>query len=132
MVLFEFIDPQYVSNAETKIKHLFEGTDMKVNNNNYKEIAIIPKKKMDFVKDQYTTVGKLYIGHNQDLINQIKEKDSEILLMKKCHENELQKERYEKDLLKEKYENKLLKKDLEIANLKSTKIDKNKDKRVEI
>uniref|UniRef100_A0A6C0LRI9 Bro-N domain-containing protein n=1 Tax=viral metagenome TaxID=1070528 RepID=A0A6C0LRI9_9ZZZZ len=100
LVLYGFIDSQYISKAEIKVKHIFEGMDLKLENDKYKELSIIPKNKMKYVKEQYESISKEYMGHITEMITKIKDKDNEIVL------------------LKEKHENALLKKDLEIANLK--------------
>lgn len=109
LVLFGFIDPQYTSEAETKLNHLFDGMDMKLDSEYYNELAIIPKKKMKLVKEQYETISKAYLGHVTELIQIIKQKDNEIMLIKEQHKNEL---------LIEKHRCGILEKELEIANLK--------------
>ncbi len=114
LLLFGYIDPQYISEAETKIKHLFENMDFKLDHNKYNEIAIIPKNKMKIIKEQYEMISKIYMGHTAELINKIREKESEILFLKEKHEKEIQKK--ENDLLRK--DNELLHKDLEITQYK--------------
>jgi hypothetical protein len=116
LVSFGFIDPQYVSEAETKLQHLFNDMDMILECDGHKELAVISKKKIRAVKEQYETIAKAYLGHTSELIQQIKEKDHQlkekdnvIKIMKKQHENEL---------LIEKHCCQILEKELEIANLK--------------
>lgn len=103
LVLFGFIDPQYMHEAETKIKDLFKGMDLALNLNKYDELAIIPKNKFKLIKQQYDITTKAYIGHIREITEKIKDKDHEIELLKK--DNEIA----------------LMKKDLEIANLKLKK-----------
>ena len=114
LLLFGYIDPQYISEAETKIKHLFENMDFKLDHDKYNEIAIVPKNKMKIIKEQYEMISKVYMGHAAELINKIREKESEILLLKEKHEKEIQKK--ENDLLRK--DNELLHKDLEITQYK--------------
>jgi len=89
LVLFAMIDQQYISEAETKIKHFFEDSEMKINNSIYKELAVIPKNKMRLIKGQYEMVSTMYLGHISELINKIKEKDNEIKIIKNECENKI-------------------------------------------
>jgi len=100
LVLYNFVDIQFMSQAETKLKHLFEGLELVLPHEKYDEHTVIPKNKMKLVKEQYSMISDAYIGHVREFINKIKEKDNEIAMLKEKHQNEL------------------LKKDLEIANLK--------------
>ncbi|XWV26726.1 hypothetical protein QJ857_gp0329 [Tupanvirus soda lake] len=124
LILFGFIDPQYISQAENDIKHLFEDMNMKLDHDKYDELAVITSKQMRSVKKQYESISKIYRGHSEELIQQLKDKDTElkqkdmeIKILKKEHINELQKK--ENELQKK--ENELLKKDLEIAHMKLNK-----------
>jgi len=140
LLVFGYIDPQYVSEAETKIKHQFGAMDLKLDHVKYTEIAIIPKNKMKTIKEHYEMVSKIYMGHIAELINKIQHKDNEIKLLQKEHENELLKKdlvisqlnlskkdcenelsKKDNELSKKDYETELLKKDLLIAQLKATK-----------
>uniref|UniRef100_A0A6C0LTG8 Bro-N domain-containing protein n=1 Tax=viral metagenome TaxID=1070528 RepID=A0A6C0LTG8_9ZZZZ len=123
LILYGFIDPQYVSEAETKVKYTFESMDLKLDSDKYNELTIIPKNKMKYIKEQYELISRTYMGHITELINKIKEKGHEVIFLKEKHEKELQIK--ENELLKEKYEkelqikeNELLKKELEIIILK--------------
>lgn len=53
LLLFGYIDPQYISEAEIKIKHIFEDMELKLDHEKYNEITIIPKNKMRTIKEQY-------------------------------------------------------------------------------
>ncbi len=58
-----------LSDAETKMKYIFRETGMKIEHEKFTELAVIPKKKMTFVKDQYNMITKAYMGHISDLIS---------------------------------------------------------------
>ena len=117
LVLFGMIDQQYISKAETRVKHLFEGLEMVVNHETFVELAIIPKKKMKLIREQYDLISSKYMGHITELVNQIKEKDNEIALMKK--DMELMKGKHENDLMRKDME--IMKKDMEIMKLRKNK-----------
>jgi len=119
LLIFGYIDPQYISEAETKVKRLIESMNLKLEHEKYNELAIIPKNKMKTIKENFEMISKVYMGHITELVNKIKEKDIEKELTQVKYEKELQKEIYEKELLKKEYE--ILKKDLELAQLKSKK-----------
>lgn len=128
LVSMGLIDPQYISNAETKLKHFFEGMNLIVEHKKYEELVVIPKEKMKLIKEQYEIISSRYIGHISELVTKLKEKDYEITLLKKNHELELQKAKSENEIQKERFEAQkgkleieLLKRDLEIANLKLRK-----------
>ena len=109
LVLFGLIDQQYISNAETKVKNLFKGMDSILDHEKYDELAILPKTKLKFIKEQYELISSKYRGHIGELIHKLTEKDNVIKLVK---------ERCLKDLAMKDIE--ILRKDLEIANLKLT------------
>jgi len=107
LVLFGIIDQQYMSDAETKLSHMFKGMNMKIEL--YNGLVIIPKQKIKIIKEQYEIILSKYQGHMKDIIQLMIEKDNMIELMKERHEKELMKVQYEKEILK---------KDLGIANMK--------------
>lgn len=117
LVLFSFIDAQFVSQAEVKIKDLFHGLEIVLEHDKYIELAIIPNKKMKLVRQQFDCIAKAYMGQITELIYKLKEKDIEIECVKKDCENKLLKK--DISLQKKEYENELLKKDLEIIKLKT-------------
>ncbi|AGD91962.1 hypothetical protein LBA_00040 [Megavirus lba] len=113
LTIFNFIDVQYMSQAETDLKLYMKDTDLKFNHNKYIELAIIPKSMLKSVKKQYDLIGKSYIGHIKELTDKIKDKDNEIKLIKKdC------------DIMKINHENELLKKDLEMMKMENKLLNK--------
>jgi len=104
LVLFGYIDPQYISEAETKLSHCFKALNLVVEHETYEELAVIPKEHMKYIKEQFELISNMYLGHVKDLITQLKNKE---------HENEILKKDIE-----------LLKKDVTIANLMKQKVKK--------
>ena len=117
LILFNYIDPQYLSKAEMKIKKLFKEMELNLKYEKYSELVIVPNKNIKFVKENYETISSSYIGNFKEMIIKIKEKDHEMELLKKSHEIELFKKAHENELLKK--DNELLMKELEILELKS-------------
>jgi len=116
LVLFGLIDQQYISNAETKVKNLFHGMDSVLEHEKYEELAVLPKTKLKFIKEQYELISSKYRGHIGDLTHKLAEKDNEIKLVQERCLKEIAMKNTElamKDI-------ELLRKDLEIANLKLT------------
>jgi len=129
LIINGFIDPQYVAEAETKLKHIFWEMNLSYDHAKHKELAIIPAKKMDMIKEQYDLISQAYMGHISTLMSKLKDKNAEIDLLKERHKNELL--MMEKALLtKEKdfyaKENELLKKECELLRLQAQSQNKQK------
>jgi len=119
LVYYTYIDPLYISEAETEIKNLL--IDYKFEWNNHDELVIIPNNMLKIIKTIYENIGMKYSGHTYEFNKQIQELNNKII--------ELQNKEllYIKDienlmLLHQKdnkiYEYQLKSKDLEIDNLK--------------
>ncbi|AKI80590.1 hypothetical protein QJ850_gp109 [Acanthamoeba polyphaga mimivirus] len=121
LTIFNFIDVQYISQAETDLKLYMKDTNLKFTHNKYTELAIVPKSMLKSVKKQYDLIGKSYIGHIKELTDKIKDKDNEIKLIKKDFDIV----KKDCDIMKINHENELLKKDLEIMKMKNKSLNKN-------
>lgn len=110
LTIFSYIDTQYISNAEQKVKELMQELNYVFEYEKMAELAIIPDNKFKFVKNQFELISSMYIGRVADLVNKLKEKESEILLIKEKHKNEM---------LLEQHKSQLLEKELEIIKLKN-------------
>ena len=102
---YTYVDPQYLSKAETDIKHLFESLNVKFKYDTYDELVIAPTQYSNIVKEKYNHMGKKYSGHVSELITKIKELEELNIQQELKHKIELQQK--ELDLQKEQYENKL-------------------------
>jgi hypothetical protein len=141
---YVYIDPKYLSKAETDIKAFFSDIENQIKYEKFKElIAINPKHEKQIVR-QFKILGNEYSGCVKELSDKLEKaiiKHAEEIL-KERHKNELVVERYEKDVMKEKHKNdllikenqllnkeiQLLSKDLEIEKLKNDMIQKNQNK----
>lgn len=112
---YSYIDPQYMSNAETDIKDIMIAFKTNFNFENDEELVIIPKELMKNVERHYELIGKNYMGHISELIIKIKELEDKYEKQMLKHELELQQNKHE--LQQNKHENILLRKDLEIIKL---------------
>lgn len=63
-----FVDPLYLSNAETDIKSFVDSLRMKLDYENEDELIVIPQRLEKRVKEQYTSIGAKYVGHDSILI----------------------------------------------------------------
>jgi len=77
---FGFIDPQYISTAETSLKAYFNDTQWRLDNPNHVELAIFSSKNLKNVKKQFDTLSKAYMGHIAEMVTKLKEKDNELQL----------------------------------------------------
>ena len=112
LVYYTYIDPLYISEAETEIKTLL--CDNKIEWDGHDELVIIPNNLLKHIKTFYENIGMKYSGHAhefnrkvEELNKTIMEYENKVVLMAKSME-------YEKSL----FEEKLMNKDLVIDNLK--------------
>lgn len=112
-----YIDPQYMSQAESDIRLFMTGLKLNHDYGNDEELVIIPKILNKLVEHQYSMIGKNYMGHVSELITKIKELEDKYEKILLTHKIELQNETHARDIQREKYENELLKKDIEIMKI---------------
>lgn len=121
---YSYIDPQYISKAETDIKDFMSIFNTKFNFDKEDELVIIPKELMKMVDRQYELIGKSYMGHISELITKIKDLNHQLEILNINHQIELSKSNHQIEILKGMNENILLKKDLEIMKLKMQLLEK--------
>jgi hypothetical protein len=102
-----YIDPQYISNAETKISNYMKALKLNLEYGDEKELVIIPSELTEFVSEQYQQIGRAFMGHIADFVTRIKDLEHNLNLQQARHETVVKN-----------MENELLRKDLEIANLR--------------
>ena len=118
LMQYNYIDPQYMSKAETDLKDAFGGFGLMFEHAQYDELIIFNMKKMKLIKKQFEQIGTSYIGHISELVIKIKNLENAMELEKEKHKNELEKEKHKNELLKEQHEVALLRKELEISKLR--------------
>ena len=110
---YSYIDPQYMSNAETDIKDYMIGYEIlsfsqikkndinnetKTNIDKEDELVIIPNKLLKMVERQYELIGKSYMGHISELITRIKDLEDKLEKQTLQHQIELQHEKHQIEL----------------------------------
>lgn len=136
---YNYIDPQYISSAETDLKDILGGLNLMFKHPIHTEIIIFDMKQLRMIKKQYEQIGKMYIGHISELVTKIKDLESSNKIkdlecsnkIKELESSNKIKELESRNKIKELESsnkineleniNKLMKKDLEIANLKRNK-----------
>jgi phosphopantetheine adenylyltransferase len=120
-----FVDPLYLSNAETDIKSFVDSLRMKLDYENEDELIVIPQRLEKRVKEQYALIGAKYVGHNSILITKIKQLESDLERETSSFENkimlknaELKQKDSEIDIIKRDTTIELLKRDSTILLLK--------------
>lgn len=107
LITYSYIDPQFCSQAEVKIKEYFNDNCLNIEYKKEKELVII--KNIKEVKKEYKDIQLEYAGIYSEIVNKIeslkKEHKAEIKLLLKDNENKL--------LIKE---NKILKLKLQLNN----------------
>jgi hypothetical protein len=112
-----YIDPQYISSAETDLKNFFNGLSIDFEFKNFDELIILPKRLNKVVNRQFELLSKSYMGHISELITRLKDKDHEIKIIKYECDSKIKDNIHENELLKK--ENELLKKELEYQKMQN-------------
>ncbi len=67
LALHSYVDVRYIAEAETDVKDLCAELNVGIKYENYRELVIIPKSRMVYVKKQYMNIGKMYMGNVSQL-----------------------------------------------------------------
>lgn len=119
LVYFTYIDPLYITKAETYINDKID--HFKIKWNKHEELVILSKEDMKHVKLMYENVGMKYSGYAAENNKQIQLFEMEIEKLKLSHENELKLNNKDNELKLKEKDNEILKKELEIMKLKYEK-----------
>jgi hypothetical protein len=85
LIYYTYIDPLYISEAESDIKNLLD--EYKITYDNHDELVIIPNNLLKFVKSAYQNLGSKYSGHTHEFIKKIDELERYIESLKKDNEH---------------------------------------------
>jgi hypothetical protein len=82
--LYSYIDPQYISEAETCVRNLMKSLNVHLEYEKTKELIIVDKELFKTIEMSYDGFGKRYMGHISELVTRLKnlENDMEKLNMK--------------------------------------------------
>ena len=116
---FSWIDPLYISQAETELKNILN--DYKITYDKNDELIVLSSNTLRLVKTLYENISKKFSGHTYELNEKIKQLENEKELLRKENEKELLKKENEYELLKRENEKELLKKKNEYEIYKITK-----------
>ena len=108
---FSWIDPLYISQAETELKTILN--EYKIVYDKTDELVVLSSSTLRLVKTLYENISKKFSGHTHELNEKIKQIEHENELLKKDKEYEIYKISKDKD-----FEILRLEKELEIAQLK--------------
>ena len=94
IALFSYIDVSFMSKAENKLKHHFDRMGINVKQTTDKELIVVDKDNMAFIKEMYNDIYLCHSGNNRELISQIQEMQLNhthtIEILKKQHTIDLQ------------------------------------------
>jgi hypothetical protein len=71
--LHSYIDNNYSSDAERKVKMMFDNYDNDFSYGEFIELTVVSNKFMKYVTDQYYSISNQFIGTQHDIIKEIKE-----------------------------------------------------------
>lgn len=113
---YSYIDPMYISNAETDVKDFFTALNINLKYEKYDELVVIRPALLKTIENQYKQLANAYAGHVKDLIKEVEDLKKRIQLIEATHENEILQKTHE--VSQKDHENEILRKDLEIEKLK--------------
>lgn len=114
---YSYMDPQYMSDGENKIKKCMTTLNTSLKYDDHNELIIMTKDNEEEIKDKYEYVSQKYSGHVSELITKIKDLEHKNIILEKNVETEKQNTKLvEKDLIILQKDNELLQ--LQLANAK--------------
>lgn len=86
IITVQYIDPDYLVNAENDLKQALMDLDVFVDIPNHNELIQVSNKQINIIDSIFTSIGYKYASSNNQLKNQILNLQHEIELMKKDYE----------------------------------------------
>jgi hypothetical protein len=102
LIRYNYVDPQYMSTAETDLKNVINGFGFHFTFDTMNELAILNKKNLKEVEKQYDQISRSYMGHVTELVTKNRDLENAMKLIEMTHAN------------------KLMEKEVEIQKLQST------------
>lgn len=82
---YNYVDPQYMSTAEVDLSNVIKAFGFHFTFDTMEELAIMNKKNLKLMEDQYDQIAKKYIGHNYELVSKIKDLENTMRLVEANH-----------------------------------------------
>jgi hypothetical protein len=114
-----YIDPMYISQAESDLTEFFEALDIRFKYEKYDELVIIRPNLFKMIASQYKHLTDAYAGHIKDMIKRIEDMTHASALDKSAHLIALNESAHLVALRDEQNKSSILAKDLEIQKLKN-------------
>lgn len=89
MVCHAYIDPLYVSKAETDVKEVFEGLGFNLETAGHKELVVLNAKQLGTIERVFQNLSRSYCGRNAALVQQVAELKQRLELAELTHKHEL-------------------------------------------
>ena len=123
LIMFQYIDPLFLSKAETLFKHLVKKIGISFQYKNHKELIAYNKADFKFIQEQFEMIGNKYRGRVAEIIDINKELKHQLDIIEEKHKNKINDLKHKLAICEEKQLNKiaLLEKDIEILKLKQKK-----------
>lgn len=129
LLMFAYIDPQFVYEAETSIKDYLNQYCYKYET--YNELIIINPKNLKQVKNQYDMIQNKFSGHIKELLLQMKELENKLILNEEKYKNEINEyklkindEKHKNDILILQHKNEIQSKNIEVLEYKLKILEK--------
>ena len=100
--IFQGIDPQYLSKAETDIREECNTYSINLQHEEYKELIFLNDRQFTHLKKNFGRIGRDYSGHSKELNDKIRALEDEIKEM--LHDKKETELRFQLELQQEKHE----------------------------
>ena len=111
---YSFIDKSQLSKAEKDVKEYFNATESHLEYDSEKEMVCIDSKVIKYLESQYQTIGKKYEGDHKDIIQKMKDMETNHKYELELKEHKVQIKDQEMHVLNERHAKEMALKDNEI------------------
>ena len=122
-----YVDSNYASKAENKIKRFFKGANKCIKYDDFDELIIVDKEFMTNTIEQYSLIASHYVGTQHDIISSIKDiehlhkmelMNKDFIIKQQEMEIKNQKEKHKLEIENKEKENEILQLKLTIAEMR--------------
>jgi len=89
LIFFQYIDPLFLSKAETLLKHLIKKIGLSFKYKNHTELIAYTKADFKFIKEQFEMIGNKFRGRVAEIVDINKELEHKLNIIGEQHKNEL-------------------------------------------
>lgn len=89
LVCYSYVDDDFISTTESRLKEYFQGFGIHVQDDNNKELIVMDEQRLNAVKQLYNDMYCQYSGKSKQIINQLKSLEERCKHLKEKYKAEL-------------------------------------------